>query len=737
MGWFDEQIKNRKLSDQEAFEDSFMRLASAVLGTRMSSGLTNGRYLTKEAIDDILKYYHKKPVEITDDLKEIHDQLDFALRPYGIMYRGIELKEGFYKDSIGPILAFDSETDEAIALLPMMVPGYSFIDPKTRKKEILNRKNESRFKKQAYCFYQPLPLKKLKIIDLLLYMKDCISVSDFVYIGLISLVVTLMGMLTPRLTNLLTGPVLRSGNMNALYAIIFFMICAGISSKLISILNSQVTGRLSMKASLNVQAAVMMRILSLPASFFRKYSSGELFKRSFSVNNLCDMLLSGVFTGGVTSLMSLLYVTQIFKYAPRLVIPSLIVITLTVAISVITSLVQVSINRARMQLSAKESGMTFSLLSGIQKIRVSGSEKRAFAKWADLYAKEAAYVYDPPAIIKYREVITMMISLFGTINLYYAAVQSNMDPASYFAFNAAYGMVMAAFSSLAQFVLGFAQIRPILEMAEPILNEVPETAEDKEVLKSISGNIEMSHVSFKYDDNEQYVIKDLSLRIKAGDYVAIVGKTGCGKTTLIRLLLGFEKPEKGAIYFDNKDLRKIDPISLRKKIGTVTQNGDLFNGDIYSNISICAPGLPMDDAWKAAEMAGIAEDIKAMPMGMFTMISEGARDISGGQKQRLMIARAIAPKPKILIFDEATSALDNKTQKQVSEALDQLNCTRIVIAHRLSTIKHCDRILILDDGRIVEEGTYDELIQKNGFFADLVERQRLDVSSNKKAETKE
>ena len=737
MGWFDEQIKNRKLSDQEVFEDSFMRLASAVLGTKTSSKLQNDRYKAKEAIDDILKFYHKKPVEITDDLKDIYDQLDYALRPHGIMYRNIELKEGFYKDSIGPILAFDKDTDKAIALLPGIVAGYSFTEPESGRVVILNRRNVGRFKKEAYCFYQPLPLKKLKIVDLLLYMKDCISVSDFVYIGAISLAVTLMGMLTPRLTSLLTGPVLRSGNMNALYAIIFFMICAGISSRLISILNSQVTGRLSMKTSLSVQAAVMMRILSLPASFFRKYSSGELFKRSSSVNNLCDMLLSGVFTGGMSSLMSLLYVTQILKYAPRLVIPSLIVVTLTVGISVVTSLVQVNISRSRMQLAAKESGMSYSLLSGIQKIRVSGSEKRAFAKWAGLYANEAAYVYDPPAIIKYKDVATLMISLFGTIHLYYAAVKSGMDPASYFAFNAAYGMVMSAFSSLAQFVLGFAQIRPILEMAEPILNEVPEAAEDKEVLRSISGNIEMNHVSFKYDDSEQYVIKDLSLSIKAGDYVAIVGKTGCGKTTLIRLMLGFEKPEKGAIYFDNKDLRKIDPISLRKKIGTVTQNGDLFNGDIYSNISICAPGLPMDDAWKAAEMAGIADDIKAMPMGMFTMISEGARDISGGQKQRLMIARAIAPKPKILIFDEATSALDNKTQKQVSEALDQLGCTRIVIAHRLSTIKHCDRILILDDGRIVEEGTYDELIEKNGFFADLVERQRLDVPSEKKEKSEE
>ena len=224
-----------------------------------------------------------------------------------------------------------------------------------------------------------------------------------------------------------------------------------------------------------------------------------------------------------------------------------------------------------------------------------------------------------------------------------------------------------------------------------------------------------------------YVIDGLDLKIRAGEYVAIVGTTGCGKSTLLRLLLGFETPEKGAVYYDGKDLAKLDLRSLRRHIGTVTQNGTLFQGDIYSNIVISAPQLSLDEAWEAAEIAGIADDIRAMPMGMQTVISEGQGGISGGQKQRLMIARAVAPRPKILLFDEATSALDNKTQKKVSDALDALKCTRIVIAHRLSTIRNCDRILVLSGGKIRESGTYDELIAQKGFFAELVERQRLDL----------
>jgi ABC-type bacteriocin/lantibiotic exporters, contain an N-terminal double-glycine peptidase domain len=204
-----------------------------------------------------------------------------------------------------------------------------------------------------------------------------------------------------------------------------------------------------------------------------------------------------------------------------------------------------------------------------------------------------------------------------------------------------------------------------------------------------------------------------------------VGQSGCGKSTLMRVLMGFEIPQNGAVSYDGMNLNEIDPGSLRRNIGTVLQNGKLFSGDIFANITISAPWLTMKDAWAAAEMAGMAESIREMPMGMHTLISEGGGGISGGQKQRLMIARAIAPKPKILMFDEATSALDNITQKIVSDSLEALKCTRIVIAHRLSTIRHCDRIIVLDHGKIIEDGTYEQLLEQKGFFADLVSRQQI------------
>ena len=310
--------------------------------------------------------------------------------------------------------------------------------------------------------------------------------------------------------------------------------------------------------------------------------------------------------------------------------------------------------------------------------------------------------------------------------MYYLAVSSGVSVADYYAFNTAYGIVSGAFVALADIALTAANIKPVLDLSKPILQSVPEVSEGKQVITRLSGGIELNNVSFRYNENMPNVVDDLSLKIRPGQYVAIVGSTGCGKSTLMRLMLGFETPQKCAIYYDGKDIAGIDLKSLRRRIGTVMQNGKLFQGDIFSNITISAPWLTLDDAWEAAELSGIADDIRRMPMGMNTLISEGGGGVSGGQRQRLMIARAIAPKPKILMFDEATSALDNITQKTVSESLDRLKCTRIVIAHRLSTIKQCDRIIYLENGKIVEDGSYNELIEKNGKFAELVARQRLD-----------
>ena len=728
MGWFTEQIRQRTENDQNVLEDSFFRMASVVMDKWDANRLEDERLIAKEAIDDILKFYHQKPVEIPDTIRDVNDQLEYVLRPTGLMTREVELEEGWQNDAYGPMLGYLKEAGTAVALLPGTIYGYYFKDPATGKRTRITRKTARLFSREALCFYQPLPMKKLGIPDLLKYMKNSITYGDLVVIVLATLAVQLVGMIEPRVYSLVTGKILEGHNMNLMAGVGVFLLTSAFAAQLIGLVSSLLMQRINTKTSQAVQASVMMRILSLPVSFFRRYSSGELSSRAGSVNSLCSMMLNNILSIGLSSLLSLLYVAQIFSFAPALVWPSLLIILATVVMSLAVSFVQIGISRKRMKLSAEEQGMSYTVINGIQKIRLSGSEKRVFARWGRLYAKGAQLEYNPPLFLKINTVITTAISLIGTIVLYYLAIQTNVGVSQYYAFTAAYGRVMGAFSALAGIAVSVASIRPVLEMAEPILKAEPEVAADKQPVDRVTGHIEMSHVSFRYEESMPYVLNDLSLDIKAGEYVAIVGRTGCGKSTLVRLLLGFEKPEKGGIFYDRHDLNSLDPRSLRKHIGVVIQNGQLFQGDIFSNITISAPDLTLDEAWEAAEMAGIAQDIRDMPMGMQTLISEGQGGISGGQKQRLMIARAVAPKPSILIFDEATSALDNKTQKQVSGALDKLNCTRIVIAHRLSTIRNCDRILVMDKGTIIEEGTYDDLIAQNGHFAELVARQRLDAA---------
>ncbi len=726
MGWFSDQITQRAESDQNMLEDSFFRMASVVMDKWDAERMEDSRLIAKEAIDDILKYFHEKPAEIPEEIRDVGKQLEYALRPSGIMVRDVELEENWHSDAYGPMLGFMKETGTAVALLPGALYGYYYRDPATGRRVRVTRKTGKLFSRNALCFYQPLPMKKLGIPDLLLYMRKSISRGDLVLIILATLAAVLTGMLEPRIVQQITGPILKGRNISVLIGMMVFLLCAAFSSQLISMIRQLLMNRIATRTSNAVEASVMMRILSLPASFFRAYSSGELANRAGSVRSLCDMILNNILSIGLSSLMSLLYVGQIFSFAPALVVPSLMIIVCTLIVSIAASLIQIGISRKKMKLSAEEAGMSYAVLNGIQKIRLSGSEKRVFARWGRLYARNARLEYNPPAFVKLNGVITLAISLAGTIALYYLAVKTGVAENQYYAFTAAYGRVSGAFAALTGIVVSAAAVKPVLEMAEPILQAEPEVAVDKQPVSQVSGHIEMSHVTFRYSDNTPYVLDDMSLSIRAGEYVAIVGRTGCGKSTLVRLLLGFEKPEKGAVFYDRHDLQSLDPRSLRRHIGVVIQNGQLFQGDIYSNITISAPQLTLAEAWEAAETAGIAQDIREMPMGMQTIISEGGGGISGGQKQRLMIARAIAPKPKILIFDEATSALDNKTQKQVSDALDKLDCTRIVIAHRLSTIRNCDRILVMDHGAIVEEGTYAELIARQGYFAELVERQRLD-----------
>jgi ABC-type bacteriocin/lantibiotic exporter with double-glycine peptidase domain len=318
-------------------------------------------------------------------------------------------------------------------------------------------------------------------------------------------------------------------------------------------------------------------------------------------------------------------------------------------------------------------------------------------------------------------VVATGVLFYGIATLSRGA-DATMSTGEFLAFYSAFGQFLGAVLGISAVVVNLMQVVPLYERAAPLLTTLPESAGGRGDPGELTGGIELAHVAFRYSADSPLVLRDLSLTIRPREFVAIVGPSGSGKSTMLRLLLGFETPESGSVYLDGKNLAGLDLENVRRQMGVVLQHGKLMIGDIFTNIVGSAP-LTLDDAWDAAAMAGLDQDIQAMPMGMHTIVSEGGSDLSGGQRQRLMIARAIVGRPRILLFDEATSALDNRTQATVSQALERLDATRIVIAHRLSTVMRADRIIVIDKGALVQSGTYEELLREGGMFGELASRQ--------------
>jgi len=724
MGWFEEQVKKRKKLDEMTFEESFLSLAG--IRNEKQKDLSDEAVRDNFVISQILSYFHHQMINIPSNIDNFKDKLTYTLSQFDIEYRKVELNENYVGDPNAPLLMFTIVNDIPVVLFPQGKDKYAYVNYHTGKKVTINASLVNKLEIEAYSFYRPLPSKKVSIKEYFKYITKSVRPLDIILLVLFAAGVSGVGMLLPYLTRILTGQVAANKDIHQFIYISIYVVATATGLLLMRAIQNFVNSRISIKIEKAVIAATMMRVLSLPASFFKKYNTGELTARFASVPRLASIIINGIFITLVSVVMSLAYLVQMVGFAPSLILPVILILLVSTVFSISISLLQRKYQKKQLELSSKEAGVTYELINGIQKIRLAGSEKRVFAKWANSYARSAKVIYHPPLILRLAPAINLLITLLGNIVLYYVSIRYNIDVGSYMAFTTSYGVLSGAFASVVEMVGVIFTIQPVYNMARPILEGDIENTQNKKIVNSISGNIKVENVSFRYTDTGPLIVNNLSLEIKEGDYIAIVGQTGCGKSTLVRLLLGFEKPLEGKVLYDDMDIEELDTSSLRRNIGTVMQNGSLFHADIYSNIIISCPSMSEEDAWAAAEIANIADDIREMPMGMKTVISEGQGGISGGQKQRIMIARAIVHKPKVLIFDEATSALDNKTQKSISESINKLKCTRIVIAHRLSTIQNADRIIMLEGGKIIEDGNYQQLIDKKGKFAELVDRQRLD-----------
>ena len=726
--WLESQIETRSRLDAELTERAYAELAASVMEEEENEVpffSEDDMEQADSAAKACLKSIHVEPGEVPASATSLDERLEWLCRPTGTMRRNVKLSNGWQKYAFGSMLGH-LDTGEPVALLPYGMRGYCYLDPRTGNQVRITPEVAKHIESDAVLFYRPLPAKPLTITDLAAFIVRIFNRNDYLLVLLAALAVTLIG-LTPAWANEVAfGVVAPSGQVDLILPVAALLLGVAVSTALISACRSLVMSRVSTKIDIVVEAATFARILNLPSSFFKQYSSGALASRVSQVAQLTRQITTTLLGAGLSAVLSLVYLFQIGVYAPSLVIPAIVVVLAQAAVTVFSTYITMRYEQRAMEASTKLSGEVTALLGGIQKIKLAGAEDRAFAKWAKGYAVYARPAYNKPDFTDALPAVVALFGLIGTIAIYYLAGTSDVGVASYMAFNVAFGQVTAAIMEVASVANELATIQPMFDMVAPILEATPETAEGKPSVEMLTGGIEVSNVAFRYGENLPYVLKNISFKIRPGEYVGIVGRSGCGKSTLLRLLLGFETPERGSIFYGPYDVSKVNLRSLRSHIGMVMQDGKLFMGDIASNITISTPSATLDDAWEAAELADIADDIRKMPMGMQTYVSEGSGGVSGGQRQRIMIARAVCGKRKILMFDEATSALDNKTQKHVSDSLDTLKCTRIVVAHRLSTVRHCDRILVVDDGVIAEQGTYEELMDKGGLFAELVERQLLD-----------
>ena len=448
--------------------------------------------------------------------------------------------------------------------------------------------------------------------------------------------------------------------------------------------------------------------------------------RANGIAEIRKLLSGAVLTSLLTGVFSLFNFALLFYYDSKLALIGLSVITVAVLFIIGTGYFQMKYQRALKDVEGKISGIVFQIITGISKLRVAGAEGYAFAYWAKKFAEQRRLAFRGRMILNRLSVFNSVLPIAASLAIFswisFGSDRLQILTGDFLAFNAAFSQFLVAIIAMSSSILLIVSLLPSYERIEPILQALPEADHAKASPGELSGEIEVSHVTFRYESDGPAILKELSFHIKPGEFVAFVGPSGSGKSTLFRLLLGFETPERGAIQFDGQDLSVLDVDAVRGQIGVVLQQSRIMPGNIFDNI-VGSSLLTLDDAWEAARMAGLETDIKEMPMGMHTVIGEGASTFSGGQRQRLLIARAIANRPRILLFDEATSALDNRTQSIVSESLERLQATRIVIAHRQSTIINADRIFVVQDGRIVQSGPYQELIDQQGLFKELAKRQ--------------
>ncbi len=640
-----------------------------------------------------------------------------------IICRQIVLEADWYKNDCGPLVG--TMDGKVIACVMGKKGRYELFTAEDGSVTPLTEALAKQVTPQAWSIGRTLPRKKLTKKDIIRFCAGSIHGRDMIPVAVFALACALIGVLLPTLNQKIYDDYIPLGDIGNLAQLCIVILTFMMGNMLFSIVKNLFDFRLTSRVGNDLQNAAYHRLFHLPEVFFRSYDSADLGSRVSQIGPVATAISSTALVTSVSALFSIVYLIQMFSYAAKL---AWVGIGMYLAYTLLILWFSSSARKgeARIAAAAAEAdSKLYQYLDGVDKIRMAGSEARATLSYMRPYARRQSEEIRVNRLVSAREAISCVITSIFSMVLYLIIVKNkvSLSVGSFVAFNSAFGAFTGALDDMVEQCLNLYQEKDIISRFWPIFDAVPEDDENKEVLGEMSGSLSLEHVSFAYDQGGRNIINDLSLHIAPGEYLGIVGASGCGKSTLLKLLLGFETPTSGVVTVEGKDLRTVDKSAYRRQLGVVLQNGRLISGSIHDNITITCPQASMKRVNEVIEQVGLKEDIAQMPMGIHTVLSENSNTISGGQQQRILIARAIVGSPKILIFDEATSALDNLTQAAVSSNLDKMKVTRIVVAHRLSTIKNCTRILVLKDGQIAEEGNYDSLMAKQGLFYALASRQ--------------
>ena len=645
-----------------------------------------------------------------------------------VRVRMVLLRGQWWKEDNGPLLGFVAGNNQPIALLPRGKTRYRVFDPVLQQYENITEEVAKRIREVAYVFYRSLPVREIKIKDVIAFALRG-SRADIATIVMMGIASGLMATLTPIFTGIIFDDIIPGAQRNALTQLTLFLIVSAFATALFSLTRRFAVLRMEGRMDASTQAAVWDRTIALPVAFFRNYTAGDLALRGLAIGQIRQILTGTTLSSILSGIFSAFSFALLFYYSWPLAIVATALIAIAVLVSFLCGYFQIGYQRDLSRQQGRISGMMLQVIHGMAKFRVSGTEARAFAAWAKEFTTQKLIYFRARRLSNALSVFQAAFPVIAYGAIFYGAAgltstqsASPLTTGQFLAFFVAFSQFLTAGLSLSAAAVSTLALIPLLERAKPILDSVPEVDAGKTDPGELSGRVEVNHLFFRYRPDMPLVIKDVSFSILPGQFVAFVGASGSGKSTIFRLLLGFEKPQSGSIYLDGQDLSGLDLHAVRRQLGVVLQNSRVLTGDIFTNIVGSAP-LSFDDAWEAARLSGFDRDVEEMPMGMHTIVSEGGGGLSGGQRQRLMIARAIVGKPRILLFDEATSALDNHTQGIVSRSLENLNATRIVIAHRLSTVINAHHIFVMDKGQIVQSGTYSELMRQDGIFAELIKRQ--------------